>query len=416
MGEVTELSPITAHPKCQGIFKLYNAQLIELTVIINFRDGMRTLHLTALFISLLILAGCSAVGIENKRVDYKSAANKMPTLEVPPDLTTPVTKNQHIIPGSDGEVTANFSDFVKGGQVTQAGIGATVLPEVKNAHIERSGTQRWLVVGGKVENVWPLVKEFWQEQGFIIKLDNPAAGIIETDWTERQAKVQKSGLSKILSKVFNQLSSSGEQDMYRTRLERSKDGSSAEIYISHRGMEEVLDVDKNGYKWRPRPNDPGLEASMLQLLMAKLGGEQTPKSQEGVVGSSLTAATMPKLQEINGHKTIILNEPFDKSWRQIGLALDQAGIEVQDKDRASGIYFVSAGKDTAKKKGWANNLMFWRNDSDQKSTKNSVDGTRYRVTVRENKAVTEVSALNGDAGKDEATQRITELLYKQLTK
>ncbi|MEQ1583143.1 MAG: outer membrane protein assembly factor BamC, partial [Candidatus Nitrotoga sp.] len=240
--------------------------------------------------------------------------------------------------------------------------------------------------------------------------------IIETDWTERQAKVQKSGLSKILSKVFNQLSSSGEQDMYRTRLERSKDGSSAEIYISHRGMEEVLDVDKNGYKWRPRPNDPGLEASMLQLLMAKLGGEQTPKSQEGVAGSSLTAATMPKLQEINGHKTIILNEPFDKSWRQIGLALDQAGIEVQDKDRASGIYFVNAGKDTAKKKGWANNLMFWRNDSDQKSTKNSVDGTRYRVTVRENKAVTEVSALNGDAGKDEATQRITELLYKQLTK
>jgi hypothetical protein len=151
MGEVTELSPIAAHPKCQGIFKLCNAQLIELTVIINFRDGMRTLHLTALFISLLILAGCSAVGIENKRVDYKSAANTMPTLEVPPDLTTPVTKNQHIIPGSDGEVTANFSDFVKGGQVTQAGIGATVLPEVKNAHIERSGTQRWLVVGGKVE-------------------------------------------------------------------------------------------------------------------------------------------------------------------------------------------------------------------------------------------------------------------------
>ncbi|MCE9551709.1 MAG: outer membrane protein assembly factor BamC [Betaproteobacteria bacterium] len=386
---------------------------------------MRTLYLTALFFSLLILVGCSVLGIENKRVDYKSTANKMPTLEVPPDLTTPETKSQHTIPGSDGKVVANFSDFVKGGQIAQVGGDTTVLPEVKNVHLERSGTQRWLVVGGKVENVWPLVKEFWQEQGFIIKSDNPAAGLIETEWTERRAKIEKTGISKVLGKIFDKLHSSGEQDMYRTRFERSKDGSSSEIYISHRGMEEVLDVDKNGYKWRQRPNDPELEASMLQLLMIKLGGGtenqvqagQIPKSQETAAKSSLGAATMPKLQDVNGNKIIILNEPFDKSWRKVGLALDQAGIEVQDKDRVSGIYFVSTSMDTTKKKSWINGLMFWRDESDQKSTKNLADGAaRYQVTVRENNAGCEVTALNGDGGKDQATQRITELLYKQLIK
>ena len=377
---------------------------------------MRTLHLTVLFFSLLILAGCSAIGIENKRVDYKSAAIKIPTLEVPPDLTTPVTRNQHTIPGSDGEIVTNFSDFVKGGQVAQVGVDTTVLPEVKNVHLERSGTQRWLVVGGKVENVWPLVKEFWQEQGFIIKSDNPAAGLIETDWTERRAKIQQSGLSKILGKVFDKLHSSGVQDMYRTRLERGKDGSSSEIYISHSGMEEALDVDKNGYKWRPRPNDPELEASMLQLLMIKLGGGTESQVQTGQIPKS-QETVMPKLQETSGNKIIILSEPFDKSWRKIGLALDQAGIEVQDKDRVSGIYFVSASKDLAKKKSWVNDLMFWRNDSDRKSTKNSVEGTgRYQVTVREKNAGCEVSVLNHDGGKDQATQRIMDLLYKQLTK
>ncbi|CAH1904921.1 Lipoprotein [Candidatus Nitrotoga sp. HW29] len=377
---------------------------------------MKVLYLTVLFFALLILAGCSAIGIENKRVDYKSAATKTPALEIPPDLTTPAIKNQHTIPGSDGEIVTNFSDFAKGGQVAQIGADTTVLPEIKNVHLERNGTQRWLVVGEKVEKVWPLVKEFWQEQGFIIKLDNPAAGLIETDWTERRAKIQQSGLSKMLGKVFDKLHSSGEQDMYRTRLERSKDGNSSEIYISHRGMEEALDVDKNGYKWRPRPNDPELEASMLQLLMIKLGGTenqvqvgQTPKSQEMV--------TVPKLQEINGNKIIILNEPFDKSWRKIGLALDQAGIEVKDKDRVSGVYFVNPGKDMAKKKSWVNNLMFWRNDDDQKSTKDSIEGaTRYQVTVRENNAGCEVSVLNQGAGKDQVTQRMTDLLYKQLIK
>ncbi|MEO6422193.1 MAG: outer membrane protein assembly factor BamC, partial [Candidatus Nitrotoga sp.] len=261
---------------------------------------MRTLYLIAIFSSLLILAGCSALGIENKRVDYKSSAIKMPTLEVPPDLTTPVTKDQHTIPGSDGEIATSFSDFVKGDHVAQVGVDATVLPKVKKVHLERSGTQRWLVVESKVENIWPLVKEFWQEQGFIIKSDIPAAGLIETDWTEKNVKIQKNGLSKMLSKVFNTLHSSGEQDMYRTRLERSKDGGSSEIYISHRGMEEALDVDKNGYKWRPRPSDPELEASMLQLLMIKLGGDTKnqaqEKSQETLANLSLGAATIPKLQ------------------------------------------------------------------------------------------------------------------------
>jgi len=377
---------------------------------------MRTLYLAVLFFSLLILAGCSAIGIENKRVDYKSAATKIPTLEVPPDLTTPVIRNQHTIPGSDGEIVTNFSDFVKGGQVAQVGVATTVLPEVKSVHLERNGTQRWLVVGSKVENVWPLVKEFWQEQGFIIKTDNPAAGLIETDWTERRAKIQQSGLSKILGKVFDKLHSSGVQDMYRTRLERSKDGSSSEIYISHSGMEEALDVDKNGYKWRPRPNDPELEASMLQLLMIKLGGGTENQVQAGHIPKSQEVTTVPKLREINGNKIIILNEPFDKSWRKIGLALDQAGIEVQDKDRVSGVYFLSPSKDIAKKKSWVNNLMFWRDDSDRKS-KDSIEGAaRYQVIVRENNAGCEVSVLNQDAGKDQATQRIIDLLYKQLTK
>ncbi|MDQ3267196.1 MAG: outer membrane protein assembly factor BamC, partial [Pseudomonadota bacterium] len=119
---------------------------------------------------------------------------------------------------------------------------------------------------------------------------------------------------------------------------------------------------------------------------------------------------------INGNKIIILNEPFDKSWRKIGLALDQAGIEVKDKDRVSGIYFVSPSKDIAKKKSWVNNLMFWRNDSERKS-KDSIEGSaRYQVIVRENNAGCEVTVLNQDAGKDIATQRITDLLYKQLTK
>ncbi|MEO6422911.1 MAG: outer membrane protein assembly factor BamC, partial [Candidatus Nitrotoga sp.] len=120
--------------------------------------------------------------------------------------------------------------------------------------------------------------------------------------------------------------------------------------------------------------------------------------------------------EINGSNIIILNEPFDKSWRKVGLALDQAGIDVQDKDRVSGIYFVRAGEDIEKKSSLVNTLMFWRSDAEKNLPKNSIEGARYKITVRENNTGSEISALNGNSGKDKATERIIELLYKQLAK
>ena len=60
---------------------------------------------------------------------------------------------------------------------------------IQNVHIERSGTQRWLVVPQPPEAVWPVVKEFWQELGFLIKIEIPEAGIMETDWAENRAKI-----------------------------------------------------------------------------------------------------------------------------------------------------------------------------------------------------------------------------------
>ena len=119
------------------------------------------------------------------------------------------------------------------------------MTQVKGVRIERDGAQRWLVVGDKPENVWPVVKAFWQENGLTIKSEDQAAGVMETDWAENRAKIPQGGIRSVIGKVFDNLYSSGERDQYRVRLERSKDGVSTEIYITHRGMEEVLDAGKN---------------------------------------------------------------------------------------------------------------------------------------------------------------------------
>lgn len=372
---------------------------------------MRTLHLAVLPIVMLALAGCGTMDLEGKRVDYKSSATaKAASLEVPPDLTAPGVEDHFTIPESGEEAVASYSDFAKGG-TPQAKAATVVLPEAKNVHLERNGQLHWLVVADKAENVWPQIKAFWQENGFIIKTDNPQAGIIETDWAENRAKIPKSGLRSVIGKVFDGMYDSGEKDMYRTRLERSKDGSSTEIYISHYGKEEMLDKDRNISKWQSRPNDPELEITMLQMLRAKLGGEA--EAQAKAQGASAVPAgetvAAPKLQALaDGNKSILLSEPFDKSWRKVGLALERAGIVVEDKDRAKGVYFVRA-TEAAKEKGLLDKMAFWRKEDSTKAV-------RYQVTVHEDGTSCEVAANNGKGESNSTTQQIIDVLYQNLTK
>lgn len=378
---------------------------------VNFRSSMKTLQLAVISLCLSVLAGCGSMSLEEKRVDYKSATSKTPSLEIPPDLTAPGVQDQYVIPDGS-ETVASYSDFAKGGATPQARAASGVLPQIKNVHLERSGTMRWLVVEDKAENLWPQIKAFWQENNFAIKSENMQAGVIETEWAENRAKIPQGVIRNMIGKVLDNLYSSGEQDMYRTRLERSKDGNTTEIYISHYGKEEVLSADQSSSKWQSRPNDPGLEATMLQMLMAKLGGVVEAQAQ-GVSAQNASAGSAPgtaaaKLQTLaNGSKTILMAEPFDKSWRKVGLALERAGLLVEDKDRANGLYFLRVAE-SAKKQGVLDKLAFWRS-ADSKEM-------RYQVVVREGSTGVEVSASNGEGASNPEAQRIIEALYNQLNK
>lgn len=374
---------------------------------------MRILPFTVLPMTLLILAGCGSMSLENKRVDYQAAAIKVPSLEIPPDLTAPVAEDHFSIPDS-GAAVANYSDFAKGSVTSQAQI-SSVLPVSKNVRMEHNGAQSWLVVQDKAENLWPVLKAFWQENGFVIRIDNPQAGIIETDWAENRAKIPRTGLRSVLGKVFDGMYDSGERDMYHMRLERGKDGNSTEIYLAQYGKEEVLSADKSTSKWQFRPKDPELEATMLQMLMVKLGGPETQDKGQMDASSAQGLTIAAKLQTMpNGSKVILLSEPFDRSWRTVGLALEHEGFVLEDKDRANGVYFLRVEEKTKEEqakegKSIFDKIAFWRKDESAKPAK-------YQVTVHESNTGCEVAANNGKGESNSNSQRIIDALYKALGK
>ena len=56
-------------------------------------------RLLAAVCSVLLLASCSSLPIEEKKVDYK-AAKRTSTLEIPPDLAAPTSDDRYRLPSA----------------------------------------------------------------------------------------------------------------------------------------------------------------------------------------------------------------------------------------------------------------------------------------------------------------------------
>jgi outer membrane protein assembly factor BamC len=368
----------------------------------------------------LCLVACASIDdMLDSKVDYKSQAKgkTMPTLEVPPDLTSPPRDNRYVVPET-GRTSATLSGY-QAERKEQSRAGNTqVLPQVEQMRVERAGSERWLVVVNQApEHLWPLVKDFWQENGFLIKTEVPEAGVMETDWAENRAKVPGGVLRDTFTKFLDQVYSTSERDKFRTRLERTADGKGSEVYISHRGMNEVYTsprgvAGENAQTvWSPREPDPGLEAEFLRRLMVRLG-YQAERAKD-LIAASPQSQRAEIRKGIDGAELLQVNEPFDRAWRRVGLVLDRVGFTVEDRDRQKGLYFVRyadpesemAIKD--RDRGFFGKLF---------GGESKLKAEQYRVQVRQADENSQVQVLNKDGAAEstKTTQRILTLLHEQL--
>ena len=354
--------------------------------------------LTLLSSLVLALAGCSVM--DSDKINYKSAS-KGPTLEVPPDLTQLSRNTRYAVPG--GAVTA--SSFQQG-QAAQA--VPTAVTSLSDVRIERAGNQRWLVINRPADKLWDPVRDFWQENGFALVMEQANLGIMETDWAENRAKLPLDFIRSAIGKIFDSLYSTSERDKFRTRLERNASGGT-EVYISHRGMMEVYSSkEKDSTVWQPRASDSELETEFLSRLMVKLG--TTPEQAKSVVANTTTKTGGARTAVVNGQSVVQLDDSFDRAWRRVGLALDRANFTVEDRDRSKGIYFVRYVEPSVNKSesGFLGSLF--------SSSKDNAAPMKYRIALVSQGDLTTVSVLNDSGTPDtsENAQRIVKALVDDL--
>ena len=363
----------------------------------------------------IFLSSCGMFGTTGKNTDYRSQGGKIPSLEVPPDLTSPVVDDRFVIP--DAKSTTFSTDSRERGAAPTT--GTAVLPKVDGARIERAGEQRWLVVRTSPDKAWSVTKEFWTETGFILKRETPAIGIMETDWAENRAKIPLDIVRRTIGRVLDGLYDTGYRDKFRTRLEPGAEAGTTDVYISHRGLEEIYtSADKSSTAWQPRPSDKELEAEMLARLMAKFGFSGSADKSAVAAGATASPTNVARaFYAPDQSGSLKVNEPFDRAWRRVGLALDRIGFTVEDRDRSKGLFFVRyIDPDTEAKasrgdkgKGFLDKLAFWRKDD-------PASKPQYRIFISETAGISDivVQGVDGKLENSSTSKRILSLLLEQL--
>lgn len=371
--------------------------------------------LAALMVVALALAGCESLNLSSlsKRIDYKTTGSA-PALELPPDLNTPTYDDRYTVNTASGLAAR---DAARPKQ-------SDLLPTSTEARIARAGNERWLVVKATPEQAWSVTRQFWSDTGFVIASEQPALGVMETDWAENRAEIPQDAVRKYIGKYIDIFFTTYKRDKFRTRIERGAEPGTTEIYLSHRGMEQVpttLVDNKNpaGFAWAVMPPNPNLEAEMLSRLMMRFGSGSAQTTAAAATPAAVAAAGTTEQharleKSVDGPK-LYVDDPFDRAWRRVGLALDRSGFTVVDRDRSSGLYYVRYADPDAdmtrkdREKSWLAKLMFWKTDDKDKPE-------QYRIKVVEAapQSVVSVQDTAGNPEKSQAGDKILALLQEQL--
>ena len=406
---------------------------------------------TALVLSLV---SCDSIPFIDNTSDYKGAGRARP-LEVPPDLTASPTSDAYSIPGS-----TSYSSYAQAQETQEVGV-EKVLTTPEGVRLVKAGAQQWLVVNAPAEKVWPVVREFWIDQGFAVRVENPQLGVMETEWidADKIKKDEKIGVLNKFDKWLDKLSGFADKKKFRTRLDRGEEKGTTEIYMTHRSVTSAPDDGKNriqtqlgvietGYKAESEKKpersafDAELDAELLRRLMVKLGVEE--QRSKSIIGEAQIAKRAEVIKEKDGSARLILSDSFDRAWRRVGLSLDIIGFVIEDKDRSNGLFYVRYADvdidDTPKKKkGLFETLKFWGGDDEkevktesQKEDKSIMDSLKfwgtddkqktnpakqYRIKVADgenDKAEITVIDKEGARVRTTTANRIIALMFEQL--
>jgi len=302
----------------------------------------------------LSLGGCISLdkeeekqaGLGERSINYYSDKT-VTSLEIPPDLTKPSSQNAFKLSEyvSVQEDTISFSE--KDNAIKEA---SSILRAPSNVEVKKAGERRWLVVDKKPDAVWNLSKSFFKSHGFSIKKTNKKIGIMETDYLESHAEIPDQSLGVIRSMLKKALKARYALpivDKYRIRIEPTDNGNKSEVYLTLTSMVEVITGEGGEAEntiWQSQEKDQDLETEMLYRLMTFLGSDHAIAREKIIAAKEEKNLAVSVTDGVGGYAKLVFSLNQYDTWDNIGWALDQLEVDVEDKDVKEGSFYINVAR------------------------------------------------------------------------
>jgi outer membrane protein assembly factor BamC len=281
--------------------------------------------------------------------------------------------------------------------------------EASEFSLQQSGDSRWVVAQRAPAEIWPMLRQFFEDNGFRIAEERLQVGEFITAWQPLDAL--SAPMARRLSGRASEQASSGEIRV-RVRVEPGVQRNSSEIFVSST-LRPSGSASQGGSAGR---GDAGLDAALLDEMTASLArSAERGGSVSLLAARDFDAPSRVSLSEDgNGNPFLSLDADFDRAWSSVGRALEMGNVRVDDINRSLGVYYINLAEkaDKDEKPGFFGRLLGRGEDPEDVEAR----AERYQVRltrVAEGVQVTVEKDMNTFAP-EEVARRVLSLLQEHL--
>lgn len=214
---------------------------------------------------------------------------------------------------------------------------SAAVAEASDFSLQKSGGSRWIVAQRPPAEVWPVARQFFEDNGFRIADEQPQTGEFSTAWQSLD-NVSAALARRLSSRVA--FAENGGETRVRVRVEPGVQRNTSEVFVLsvERPAGSSADV-----AWPEASSNAGLDGALLDEMLANLsrsaeqGGSVSLLAAKGFDTPSRISMTV----DGNGNPILNLGADFDRSWSSVGRAIDMAQIHVDDLNRSLGVYYIN---------------------------------------------------------------------------
>ena len=287
--------------------------------------------------------------------------------------------------------------------------GMQVSEEASEFSLQKSGDSRWLVAQRAPAEVWPVARQYFENNGFRIAEERPQTGEFSTAWqpATELAPAMARRLGGLLTDNDNEV-------RVRVRIEPGVVRNTSEVFVVSAERDQGSSAD---VVFPARTGNASLEASLLDGMLADLSSSAEHGSVSLLAARSYDAPSRVSLtQDGNGNQVLNLSTDFDRAWSSVGRALELANLRVDDVNRSLGIYYVNLAEGARQEE---EQRGFFSRMFGSEPSKEEVDARAERYQVRL------TSSANGDVqvsvekdlntvAPEEVTRRVLALIQENL--